>query len=49
MLNTTKLAEARAILASVKASLCPHGVRWRDCKQHDHANTSSNDQGADRG
>lgn len=31
---TEKLAEARAILASTRASLCPHGVRRRDCRDH---------------
>lgn len=34
-----KLAEARAILRSTRAALCPHGVRWSDCNQHDNATT----------
>ena len=45
--NTHKMAEARAVLASVRASLCPHGVRWSNCKQHDTEPETDDTTGGD--
>lgn len=40
-----KLTEARAILHSIRANLCPHGVKWRDCHDHpDHPDQSTSRQ-----
>lgn len=30
-----KINECKAIWRSTRSTLCPHGVRWRDCQDHE--------------